>query len=94
MTPIPATDAPAATETFTPEPATAIPPTVAPEAPSPVPATPVPPPVATAACECSADTYNCDDALAQTCFAYCNSVGAGDIHRLDQEGDGLACEGD
>ena len=48
-------------------------------------------------CECDRDAYKCDDfpALgigAQACFDYCRSVGAGDIHRLDQDGDGSVCE--
>ncbi len=47
-------------------------------------------------CPCSGDTLNCSDfsghGSAQACFNYCVSVGAGDIHRLDQDGDGDACE--
>lgn len=48
-------------------------------------------------CECSFDAYNCSDfgshAHAQGCFEYCIGQGAGDIHRLDADDDGLACEG-
>ena len=43
-------------------------------------------------CSCTADTFNCGDALAETCFNYCNSQGYGDIHRLDQNNNGIACE--
>lgn len=48
------------------------------------------------ACSCNGDTYNCpafgSHAAAQACFDYCVSVGVGDIHRLDQDNDGNACE--
>lgn len=48
-------------------------------------------------CECSFDAYNCSDfgshAHAQGCFDYCIGQGAGDIHGLDADNDGLACEG-
>lgn len=47
-------------------------------------------------CSCSGDTYNCSDfsshADAQACFNYCVSQGVGDIHKLDQNNDGNACE--
>lgn len=47
-------------------------------------------------CSCSGDTLNCSDfsshASAQACHDYCISVGRGDIHRLDNDGDGDACE--
>lgn len=49
-----------------------------------------------AVCACHADTYNCGDfstqAQAQACFNYCVSLGRGDIHRLDGDGNGRACE--
>jgi hypothetical protein len=53
-----------------------------------------PPPTqpAAPACNCSANVYNCDDPQAETCFDYCNSIGAGDIHRLDGNNNGEACE--
>jgi len=42
---------------------------------------------------CESDTYNCGDfdtqAEAQEVFEYC---GDDDIHRLDADGNGLACE--
>ena len=45
---------------------------------------------------CNSDIYNCENFLthseAQACFDYCISQGAGDIHGLDHENDGLACE--
>ena len=45
---------------------------------------------------CSHDAYNCGDfdtqAEAQACHDYCVAQGAGDIHRLDADGDGEACE--
>ncbi len=53
-------------------------------------------PPAAGVCSCSGDTLNCGDfathASAQACFNYCVSVGAGDIHRLDANNDGNACE--
>jgi len=48
-------------------------------------------------CSCSGDTYNCGDfsshSSAQACFDYCVQQGKGDIHKLDRDNDGLACEG-
>ncbi len=62
-------------------------------------ATPVPQPTipdVNAPCSCSGNLYNCDDfsshAAAQACYDYCMSVGAGDVHRLDGNHDGNACE--
>jgi micrococcal nuclease len=47
-------------------------------------------------CGCTANINNCSDfttqSEAQTCYAYCIEQGAGDIHRLDGNGDGKACE--
>jgi len=43
-------------------------------------------------CVCSEDLYNCGDPLEQVCFNACNAQGAGDIHRLDQNNNGIACE--
>lgn len=47
-------------------------------------------------CECYADLYNCSDfstqAQAQACHDHCVNEGMGDIHRLDQDNDGEACE--
>lgn len=57
--------------------------------PSPTPSTP-------AVCDCSGNIYNCGDfatqAAAQACYDYCVSLGCGDIHRLDGDNDGQACE--
>ncbi len=45
---------------------------------------------------CSADVYNCGNfttqAQAQTVYDYCIAQGAGDIHQLDSNKDGRACE--
>lgn len=47
-------------------------------------------------CACHEDIYNCTDfesqAAAQVCYDYCVSCGAGDVHRLDRDSDGVACE--
>jgi hypothetical protein len=57
---------------------------------------PTNPPVAGGVCSCSSDTLNCSDfssySSANACFNYCISVGAGDIHRLDGNNDGSACD--
>lgn len=49
-----------------------------------------------AVCSCSADTLNCSDFSdqdsAQACMDYCVAQGAGDIHNLDGDANGLACE--
>ena len=46
--------------------------------------------------ECSSNTYNCGDfdtqAEAQAVYDYCDQQGAGDIHQLDGDGNGKACE--
>jgi len=69
-------------------------PTITPVLPTPTPPPATPPPVAV--CDCSGNIYNCSDfathAEAQACYEYCKSLGRGDIHRLDRDKDGLACE--
>ena len=49
-----------------------------------------------APCSCTANTLNCADFTthdeAQACYDYCITQGAGDIHRLDGNADGQACE--
>jgi len=64
-------------------------------APTPAPTQPSAPPPA-AVCDCSGNIYNCSDfatrADAQACYEYCMSLGVGDIHRLDGDNDGSACE--
>ncbi len=61
---------------------------------SPPPAPPTPPP-ASSSYTCSANTYNCSDfstqAEAQTVFDQCGGS-SNDIHRLDSNKDGEACE--
>jgi hypothetical protein len=52
----------------------------------------------TGACDCSADLYDCPDFQthdeAQACLQHCEDSGRGDVHRLDQDKDGDACECD
>jgi len=47
-------------------------------------------------CSCSSNRYNCDSFLsstdAQLCYNHCINLGAGDIHDLDRDNDGNACE--
>jgi hypothetical protein len=47
-------------------------------------------------CSCTGDIYNCGDFASQTsaqaCYDYCKSLGEGDIHKLDRDNDGRACE--
>ncbi|MEZ4684176.1 MAG: excalibur calcium-binding domain-containing protein [Caldilineaceae bacterium] len=60
--------------------------------------TSIPTPTATTVFQyiCTSDVYNCSDfntqAEAQEVFDYCVNLGFGDIHRLDQNNDGVACE--
>lgn len=60
------------------------------------PATRTPLPTATAPCRCTGDLYDCQDfrtqAKAQECYDLCIRPGYGDIHRLDPDGNGRACE--
>ena len=48
-----------------------------------------------APCDCSRDLMNCGSFAslkdAQACYLYCISLGKGDIHRLDLNADGIAC---
>jgi len=73
-------------------------PTPIPETPANTPTIPAPtpttiPPLAT--CDCSGDIYNCSDfttqLAAQSCFEHCGGID-NDIHRLDADKDGIACE--
>jgi len=47
-------------------------------------------------CRCTSDSYNCPDFSghdsAQGCYNHCISLGRGDVHKLDRDGDGAACE--
>lgn len=48
-------------------------------------------------CNCATDLYECSDfndrEAAQTCFDYCRFLGQGDVHKFDNDEDGVACEG-
>lgn len=59
---------------------------------SPAPSSPDPQPV----CSCSRNQYNCDDfgtqRAAQACYQYCLQMTGRDIHWLDGDNDGIACE--
>lgn len=65
-----------------------------PPTPPPTPPPPTPPP--SGPCSCAGDVMNCSDfpnqSAAQACYNYCVSQGRGDIHGLDGDGDGIACE--
>ena len=47
-------------------------------------------------CGCGGDLYNCNKFTrqihAQIAFNYCSQQGKGDIHQLDADGNGEACE--
>jgi len=47
-------------------------------------------------CDCSRDRLNCGDfahqTAAQACFDFCLQSGKGDVHGLDGDNDGLACD--
>ena len=49
-----------------------------------------------AVCDCSSNKYNCPDfstqVAAQACYNYCIAQGKGDIHGLDADKNGKACE--
>ena len=49
-----------------------------------------------ARCDCSYNRYDCKDFHnhweAQDCYEWCLEQGAGDIHWLDDDHDGIACE--
>lgn len=70
--------------------------TSVPTLPPTLPPTAAPPTVPPAVCGCSGDLYNCSDFAnhnaAQACFNYCVAQSVGDIHGLDADGDGIACE--
>lgn len=52
--------------------------------------------VISAPCACGGNFYNCRDFInqphAQGCYNYCIQQGAGDVHQLDDDHDGIACE--
>ena len=49
-----------------------------------------------AVCACGGDYYNCADFsthyAAQACYDYCMEQAGSDVHHLDSDGDGEACE--
>lgn len=91
-------------QTATPEPPTATPVPPAPTATIPVRAAPaiaVPtarglPSAVGSSCDCSGNIYNCDDFPdswdAQACYMRCKDITGADVHRLDADKDGTACE--
>lgn len=85
------TPVPAVLPTWTPAPA------ARPTEPPPAVVEPTqPPPPPAAVCDCSANIYNCGDFSshnsAQACFGYCWEQVGYDVHRLDGDNDGIACE--
>ncbi len=93
-TPVPTvavTNTLAPTRTFTPTPTATFVPYIPPTAEILQPTVP-----SGGTCSCNGDTLNCGDfgshSSAQSCFNYCMSIGAGDIHKLDGNNDGNACE--
>lgn len=91
---------PAPLPTWTPAPLATwavVPPTVAaPPTEVAPPTEPPPPPPDAPVCDCSGNIYDCSSfathSAAQACFAYCWQVAGRDVHRLDGDGDGIACE--
>lgn len=75
-------------------------PTGTPTQPSPTPTQPPPTPSWSPpggpVCDCRYDRYDCSDfssqAEAQACYDHCLSLGYGDVHLLDEDNDGAACE--
>lgn len=75
-------------------------PTEEPEPPTPEPPTPTPTPTPLdfPVCDCTPDTYACVAhhfrvrADAQACFEYCFRETGRDVHNLDPDGNGMACE--
>lgn len=63
---------------------------------APTPAPTVNPCNSASNCSCAGNIYNCTDfntqCQAQACYNKCVSEGRGDIHRLDRDNDGIACE--
>lgn len=67
--------------------------TIPPEKPTQPPAAQ---PTAVPVCVCTHDAYNCTSfsrqSQAQACYNYCRELGRGDVHRLDRDNNGRACE--
>lgn len=98
-TPLPTvapTIAPTAEPTLAPTLAPTVQPTISPTAMPTVQPTVAPTAPPSGPCPCHANVLNCGDfdtqPEAQACFDWCVSQGAGDIHRLDGNNDGEACE--
>ena len=89
------TDAPTQTPTATPAPTATVTDTPGPSAtPTLTPTATLTPTITpTPLCDCSGNRYDCKDftshASAQACHDFC---GSGDVHHLDGDGDGIACE--
>ena len=54
-------------------------------------------PAGGAPCDCNAERIRCKDfetapEQAQACFDYCTQLGVGDVSRLDQNDNGIACD--
>jgi len=90
----------ASTEEIRPPP-TSLPATAPTDTPTTVPTTKPttrePTPTPCEVCSCSGDRYNCGDfktqSEAQACYDCCRAKGLGDVHKLDADDDGIACEG-
>tara|TARA_Y100000310_G_scaffold147939_2_gene147208 strand:- start:8244 stop:8519 length:276 start_codon:yes stop_codon:yes gene_type:complete len=58
--------------------------------------TPINPNTEETICNCQEDSYNCSDFSdqidAQSCYDSCLEQTGTDIHQLDKDGEGLACE--
>lgn len=80
----------------TPEPPTPEAPAAPATGEAPQPTVPPPPTEAPAVCACGGNLYNCKDfgthSRAQACYEYCRAQGFGDVHQLDGDDDGSACE--
>lgn len=92
----PPTPIPAAPTAVVEQPAIVEQPAVPTAVPAPVSEpTPIPQPISD--CSCDGNAYNCDDFKtqeeAQACYSRCMDITGKDIHRLDGDQNGLACDG-
>lgn len=100
--PNPPSQLPLVVPTVTPTPTNTGVPTPTDEPPAPTPAPPTPTPTPTSldfpVCDCTPETYACVThffrvrAEAQACFEYCFRITGRDVHNLDGDGNGRACE--
>ncbi len=85
-----------ATSTPTPEPTMMPTTTPLPTATPPPTATPNPCSGGASSCSCAGNLYNCSDfatqCQAQACYEKCLAETGQDIHQLDRDDDGIACE--